>query len=277
MKRYILLTCSLFFTILYIPAQVGINTQNTQGIFHLDATGDDAASGTITAGQSVNDILIDNTGNVGIGTLAPTARLHLKSSAPGEAFRLADGTQGENKILLGDAEGNACWGITKGLGGYIINLAQGTYTFPNGTAERFPLNTTGNQIAIPNDGSYAFMFRSNVMLMKAGMPETDNTTMRSRQVDVRYELVRSRAGVADVICQTIDAKPFMQIFDYTTLYVSLIATDILKDDSLYIRITFLGNADADSSSLYLLLDYNTTYSSYSHEAFNMSSVIFYQL
>ena len=109
MKRYILLTCILFSVILYITAQVGINTQNTQGIFHLDAAGDNAASGTIAAAQSVNDILIDNTGNVGIGTLTPTARVHLKSSVAGQAFRLADGTQGENKILLGDADGNAWW------------------------------------------------------------------------------------------------------------------------------------------------------------------------
>ncbi|WP_221407226.1 hypothetical protein, partial [Dysgonomonas macrotermitis] len=261
----------------YIKAQVGINTQNTQGVFHMDAAGDNAVSGTITAAQSTNDILIDNTGNVGIGTLNPTARLHLKSSVAGEAFRLADGTQGENKILLGDADGNVWWGITKGMGGYILNLAQGTYTFSNGTALIFPLNSTGNAIAISNDASYAFMLRCNLMLMKTGMLQTDNSTQRSRQVNVRYELVRSRTGVADVVCQTVDTKPFMQIFDYTTLYVSLIATNILKNDSLYIRITFLGNADADSSALYMLLDYNNPYSSYNTEAFNMGSVIFYQL
>ncbi|WP_221407223.1 hypothetical protein, partial [Dysgonomonas macrotermitis] len=261
----------------YIKAQVGINTQNTQGVFHMDAAGDNTASGTITAAQSTNDILIDNTGNVGIGTLNPTARLHLKSSVAGEAFRLADGTQGENKILLGDADGNAWWGITKGLGGYIVNLTQGTYSFLNGTATKFPINPTANEIVISNDGSYAFMLRCNVMLLKTGITPSDNTTMRSRQVDVRYELVRSRTGVADMVCQTVDTKPFMQIFDYTTLYVSLIATNILKNDSLYIRITFLGNADADSSALYMLLDYNNPYSSYNTEAFNMGSVIFYQL
>lgn len=44
------------------------------------------------------------TGNVGIGTTTPTAKLHVNGSV-----KITDGTQGEGKVLTSDAAGKATW------------------------------------------------------------------------------------------------------------------------------------------------------------------------
>lgn len=277
MRKYIF-TCTLLvlFNSAFLCAQVGINTQSPYGILHIDGGGDNPPSGVPGTIQVANDIVVEAQGNMGVGTLTPTARLHLKSSVPGSAFRLLDGTEDENRILLGDQNGYAWWGITKGLGGYMIHLQKSAVSYTYNAPKPFLLNTYNNQISIPNDGSYAIMVRYNAMLVKSGMSVSDVTTQRSRQVNIKYELVRKRTGVADAVVQSVNTRPFMQIFDYSTLYLSLIAVDLKKDDTITIRITFTGNTDSDSSSLYVLLDYNNPYV-LNRSAFDSSAVIFYQL
>jgi hypothetical protein len=61
-----------------------------------------------TASTLANSNIYNSGGNVGIGTTTPTTPLHV-SSATSPAFRLEDGTQGMNKILTSDANGNATW------------------------------------------------------------------------------------------------------------------------------------------------------------------------
>jgi hypothetical protein len=48
--------------------------------------------------------LYGQNGNIGIGTLTPTAKLHVVGS-----FKIEDGTQGVNKILTSDANGLTSW------------------------------------------------------------------------------------------------------------------------------------------------------------------------
>lgn len=51
-------------------------------------------------------------GNVGIGDFSassPASKLHIVSSTVGGGLRLVDGTQGSNKVLSSDANGNASW------------------------------------------------------------------------------------------------------------------------------------------------------------------------
>lgn len=55
-------------------------------------------------GSTATLLSIDNTGNVGIGTVSPSKKLHVAGQV-----RIEDGTQGQGKILTGDADGNVAW------------------------------------------------------------------------------------------------------------------------------------------------------------------------
>ncbi|UZT98113.1 hypothetical protein ODZ84_00650 [Chryseobacterium fluminis] len=60
-----------------VTAQVGINTANPQGVFSVDGAKDNPATGTPTATQQLNDFSVTATGNVGIGNVAPAAKLDI--------------------------------------------------------------------------------------------------------------------------------------------------------------------------------------------------------
>jgi hypothetical protein len=75
MKKIFILLLSLIST--YNLAQVGINTENPQGVFHIDAGGDNEQTGSPLPEQQLNDVVVDNLGKMGIGTAFPTHRLHV--------------------------------------------------------------------------------------------------------------------------------------------------------------------------------------------------------
>lgn len=91
-----------------ITAQVGIQTQNPQATFHIDGARDNPATGAPTATQQANDIAITTAGNVGVGTTTPSTKLDIVSTTAG-ALKITDGTQGDGKILVSDANGVATW------------------------------------------------------------------------------------------------------------------------------------------------------------------------
>ena len=62
-------------------AQVGIGTTNPQGVFNIDGTKNNAASGAPTATQQANDFVVTSAGSVGIGTTAPTKKLQVNGNA----------------------------------------------------------------------------------------------------------------------------------------------------------------------------------------------------
>ncbi|SHF77320.1 hypothetical protein SAMN05444362_1104 [Dysgonomonas macrotermitis] len=108
MKKKCLLLLGIFsFGISH--AQVGINTQNPQGIFHIDPQAD--TSGTSGSGD---DVVVKDNGYVGIGTVDPVSRIHIKTqgtaTSPETGFILEDGNQSEGKILTAiDDTGLATW------------------------------------------------------------------------------------------------------------------------------------------------------------------------
>ena len=84
------------------PASVGIQTENPQGVLHID--------GGATASQPSDDVVIDTSGRLGVGVLAPAAKVDIYAAAQGGALRIQDGTQGGEKALISDAGGTAAWG-----------------------------------------------------------------------------------------------------------------------------------------------------------------------
>lgn len=100
-------------------------------------------SGTSSAANSFKDlafgpigvpvswmIIKGTTGNVGIGTWTPSAKLDIVSATPG-AIRLADGTQGVGKVLTSNTNGLATW-QTPGSTGVTSLTAIGAVPNANG-------------------------------------------------------------------------------------------------------------------------------------------------
>jgi len=59
---------------------------------------------------------IDSTGNVGIGTNSPSAKLDISGN-----IKIADGTQGAGKVLTSDSNGLATWQTATSVGSGIAS------------------------------------------------------------------------------------------------------------------------------------------------------------
>ncbi len=88
-----------------------------------------------------NGNLIFNSGNIGIGTTSPAAKLDINGN-----FKYTDGNQAANKILTSDANGNASWQSSSFFYNETIllnSVASGAYTGP-ATVAQWSANYTGN-------------------------------------------------------------------------------------------------------------------------------------
>ncbi|NDW08763.1 hypothetical protein, partial [Dysgonomonas sp. 520] len=108
MKKKILFLTAIAFS-LTAMAQVGVNTENPQGIFHIDAARNTNGNTNIS-----DDVVVDNNGNVGVGTNAPQTKVDIRSSTINKGFRLQDGSEDSGKVLTSDASGNATWQVNVG-------------------------------------------------------------------------------------------------------------------------------------------------------------------
>lgn len=134
MKKKILSAIISFFG-MFAFAQVGINTTNPQGIFHVDGAKDNPITGVPTIQQQGNDFIVTASGSVGIGTTSPTRKLEIISPTS-PALRIQDGNQNINYVLMSDANGTGTWKAlsnaiyavfpTTGFNGPVTNAAAGT-------------------------------------------------------------------------------------------------------------------------------------------------------
>lgn len=107
-RQIFLIALFIGFSLNNFAQQTGINTKNSQGTLHVDAAHNNPVTGTPTTQQTDDFIVDETTGNVGIGTISPSTKLHVISSTPG-ALTITDGTQDDNNVLLSDAAGNGKW------------------------------------------------------------------------------------------------------------------------------------------------------------------------
>lgn len=104
--KYFILISTLAFGSLI--GQTGINTIFPQGAFHIDGNSDNTATQNPT--MESNDVLVKTDGKIGVGTDNPAAKLHIRSESVGNAFRLADGTEGTGKLLsIININGDVSW------------------------------------------------------------------------------------------------------------------------------------------------------------------------
>jgi len=83
MKKIFLL--SLLSAGALVSAQVGVNTENPQGIFHIDGAKDNAATGVPTTIQQANDVIVTAQGRMGVGNTAPTSKLEVNGASTNTA------------------------------------------------------------------------------------------------------------------------------------------------------------------------------------------------
>lgn len=79
MKKLIVLIVTVISVTVF--GQVGINTENPQQMFHTDGQNDNPPTGTPTEMQQLNDVVITENGQIGVGTIAPTEKLDVEGIA----------------------------------------------------------------------------------------------------------------------------------------------------------------------------------------------------
>ncbi|MDK7374321.1 hypothetical protein QP519_02005 [Weeksella virosa] len=81
-KNLLLLTINIIlFAASSLHAQVGINTDNPQQLLHVDGKKDNPTTGSPSADQQKDDVVITEEGRLGIGTIAPTESLDVDGRA----------------------------------------------------------------------------------------------------------------------------------------------------------------------------------------------------
>ncbi|PKF73866.1 hypothetical protein [Chryseobacterium sp. PMSZPI] len=92
--RFLILAFGVFYSsVNVLHSQVGIGLLNPQGALHIDGAKDNAATGTPTAAQVANDIIINKTtGFIGAGVLNPQVKLDMRSAGAENALGLSTTT-----------------------------------------------------------------------------------------------------------------------------------------------------------------------------------------
>lgn len=137
MKKIILILSTIAYGFAY--SQVGINTTNPRGIFHVDGLKDNPATGVPSAAQGSNDFTVTSNGSVGIGTVAPNASAILDVNVDGLTVGNKKGLLGPKVALTSQLDQATIPSPTTGL--LVYNLGTGGlsyegYVFWNGTEWR---------------------------------------------------------------------------------------------------------------------------------------------
>ncbi len=75
MKKSVLVLTAFLSSMMH--SQVGINSRNPQGIFHVDGGRDNPTTGVPMRTQQSNDLMMSAAGNVGLGIVTPRTKLHV--------------------------------------------------------------------------------------------------------------------------------------------------------------------------------------------------------
>lgn len=131
----------IFLGMLSIPilalSQVGVNTNNPQGIFHVDGAKDNPDTGSSTPFQDANDFIVTSDGSVGIGTTTPDASSILELNVDGLNSGDKKGFLGPKVSLTSNSDTLTILNPAKGLLVYNLgdnpNFKYNGYIYWSGT------------------------------------------------------------------------------------------------------------------------------------------------
>ncbi|NDW08844.1 hypothetical protein [Dysgonomonas sp. 520] len=133
----------IFLAVTALKAQVGVNTESPQGVFHIDAARNTSGNTNVA-----DDVVVDAQGRVGVGTNNPQTKVDIRSSTQGGGFRLQDGSQADGRVLTSDASGNAKW---RSHGIQTVNAVwngDSTFVIADTTTQFFL--STGTTLTLPS-------------------------------------------------------------------------------------------------------------------------------
>jgi hypothetical protein len=179
-----------------LSAQVGINTEDPQGLLHVDAKSNTVVVNSNNVLNAEDDVVVTPQGRIGVGTTDPQARLDIRSATPG-AIRIQDGTEGAGKALTSDADGVAKWTLPQVSGRRewyaYLNKSAGTGHNTNRTYTEHPVinyaasyissgslgsvDKTAGTITVPFTGRYLIALNTYDYLSRHSAPYSGRTIL----------------------------------------------------------------------------------------------------
>lgn len=140
---------SFIFVNTFIFGQVGINTANPLGTFHVDGGKNNPTSGLPSSAQLSDDFIVSETGNVGFGILSPSVKVDISTSgtsaSPVPGIKINDGLQAKNKVLTSDENGVGTW--KKQSLELVVGTMGNGYNLP--FSYDYNYHQTGSNIVLP--------------------------------------------------------------------------------------------------------------------------------
>ncbi|ALR30807.1 hypothetical protein ATE47_09835 [Chryseobacterium sp. IHB B 17019] len=96
----------------FVTGQVGILTSNPQGPLHIDGAKDNPTTGTPTAIQQTNDVIITPEGRLGVGTIAPDSSSSVEVNTTSKGFLPPRMTNTQRDAIALPATGLMIYSIT---------------------------------------------------------------------------------------------------------------------------------------------------------------------
>ena len=136
----------------------GVNTTGNFGI---------GTSNNVSDSSTTSFMIARNTGNIGIGTMSPGAKLHVVSQTSG-AVRIQDGTEQAGYVLTSDANGLATWQVSSGGGSSLsgtinyVPFYKTTTTLSSTSSIQVSGDTVGIGVSFSNTGGPSTDYRLHV-------------------------------------------------------------------------------------------------------------------
>jgi len=147
-----------------------LNSTNIFSTYKGDGTTTLSNLGFATA--NTTRMLIDENGNVGVGTTSPATKLEVNNGTTAGAIKIVDGTQGANKILTSDANGVGTWQSPADIDiptPAVYSLQSDISNFLNGVGSGDNRSVPMAQIVNSTGGNVAFNSGTNTISLKPGV------------------------------------------------------------------------------------------------------------